>query len=415
MVDARSLRPRTTTDSIIPNENDPATHQPATVGPPSYIPGDPNGVTIEGTSSSPPLPPPRAMPWNGYPAEWDTPNWWGRLNELVDTAWACLDLNSSVLSTMPPYLVGAAPSLPAAWITNPDPLHYTGWPEFAKQLFWDYMLGEAFVLSTARYRDGWPARFHVVPPWMVRCDITGDGTRSYTIGSEDVTGELLHIRYQSTVGDAHGHGPLEAGRARLIAATVLTRYGTQLAASGAIPNAVLTHPDELTDRQAADLQEMWVNARMSRMGLPAVLSGGITFEALQLSPKDMALLELLQFNESRICVLLGVPPFLMSLPTLGDSMTYSNVTSIFDYHWRASLRPKAETVMRALSEWLLPRGTRVEVNRDAYVQPEPLIRAQTYAILNAIKDDLGTPVLSVTDIQSAERFGPQVAAVEGVL
>ena len=70
-------------------------------------------------------------------------------------------------------------------------------------------------------------------------------------------------------------------------------------------------------------------------------------------------------------MLLGVPPFLVGLPSGGDSMTYSNVTALFDYHWRAGLRPKAQTVMAALSGWLLPRGTGVELNRDAYVQPEP--------------------------------------------
>jgi hypothetical protein len=47
--------------------------------------------------------------------------------------------------------------------------------------------------------------------------------------------------------------------------------------------------------------------------------------------------ELSQWNESRIAVLLGVPPFLMGLPSGGDSMTYSNVQSLFDYHWRAGL------------------------------------------------------------------------------
>ena len=55
---------------------------------------------------------------------------------------------------MPPYLVGASPSLPADWLNNPDPDLYTSWEEFAKQLFWDYQLGEAFVLATARYANG---------------------------------------------------------------------------------------------------------------------------------------------------------------------------------------------------------------------------------------------------------------------
>ena len=75
----------------------------------------------------------------------------GGSQALTDTAWACLDLNASVLATMPPYLVGASSTLPADWLNNPDPDLYTSWEEFAKQLFWDYQLGEAFVLATARY------------------------------------------------------------------------------------------------------------------------------------------------------------------------------------------------------------------------------------------------------------------------
>jgi HK97 family phage portal protein len=220
----------------------------------------------------------------------------------------------------------------------------------------------------------------------------------------DVTDDMLHIRYKSTTSDAHGHGPLEAGRARLIAASVLSRYATNLATSGGVPNAVLKHPNTLNATQAFDLQQAWISARMSSMGLPAVLSGGLEFEVLQLSPKDMALVELAQLNESRIAVLLGVPPFLVGLPSGGDSMTYSNTTSLFDYHWRAGLRPKASTVMPALSAWLTPRGTRIEVNRDAYVQPGPLERAQVAEIFNRIRDDLGNPVLTVADIQAAERF-----------
>jgi hypothetical protein len=85
-------------------------------------------------------------------------------------------------------------------------------------------------------------------------------------------------------------------------------------------------------------------------------------------------------------------------------MTYSNVSSIFDYHWRAGLRPKAHTVMSGLSQWLTPRGTRIEVNRDAYVQAEPLARAQTWATLSAIVDKQGNPVVTVEEIRAAERI-----------
>jgi hypothetical protein len=79
-------------------------------------------------------------------------------------------------------------------------------------------------------------------------------------------------------------------------------------------------------------------------------------------------------------------------------MTYSNVSSLFDYHWRASLRPKAQTAMRGLSQRLLPRGTTVELNRDAYVQPGPLERAQTWEILARVG------AVTVEEIREFERY-----------
>jgi HK97 family phage portal protein len=402
----RAIRPP---DPQTPNQNPPESVPPATVGPEVARPGDPHGLVLDASPpAEPPWPPPRAMPWSGWPAEWATPNWQGHVRRLTDTAWFCVDLNASVLASMPPYLVDAPPTLDAGWIVNPDPDVYTSWDEFAKQLFWAFQLGEAFIVCTARYSTGWPARFHVLPSWAVEVDIIG-GIRRYTVGQEDITADTLHIRYTSTVDDARGHGPLEAGAGRLVAAELYGRYATGIAQSGGVPSSVLTHPEDLTAQQAADLQAQWIEARLSAIGAPAVLSGGVEWKPTQLNPKDMALVDLSQYNDARIAVLLGVPAFLAGLPSGGDSMTYANATSLFDYHWRAGLQPKAKAVMSALSGWALPRGTTAEVNRDAYVQAQPLQRAQTAQILNNIRDADGNPVLSVQEIRRAERIDASVS------
>jgi hypothetical protein len=54
--------------------------------------------------------------------------------------------------------------------------------------------------------------------------------------------------------------------------------------------------------------------------------------------------------------------------------------------------------MLALSGWLVPRGTGIEVNRDEYVKPGPLERAQTWAIY------LEHGVATIPMVQQAERF-----------
>lgn len=403
-VETRSLRPIDDTDD--PNGN-PAGVPPASVGKPDYTPGEPGALEIvdEGPGA------PRgallhASPWDGWPASWSTPTLPGRnLEELVDTAWNALDLNASVVASMPPYLVGASPNLPDEWLDNPDPDHYNAWPDFMHQLVWDFQVGEAFVVATARYSGpggpgtGWPARFHVVPPWSVNAELVR-GRRVYEIGGAVVPpGDMLHLRYKSTVDDARGHGPLEVGRARLVAASVLLRYLTSFVEGGAVPSSVLESEEELTAKQASDLHAQWINARMSRLGLPAVLDGGVKWKATSANALDVALAELAGYTEAKIAVALGVPPFLLGLPSGGDSMTYSNVSSVYDYHWRGGLRPKVQRIMLALSQWLVPRGTLIEVNRDEYVKPGPLERAQTHEIYHRIG------ALSSDEIRNAERFG----------
>lgn len=407
--DNRALNPQ----NILPNDTVPPASDPGTVGiADTVIPGDPDGVGFaDSVAAAPWTPPPRPMPWSGWPADWATPNWSGRFNDLVDTAWMCLDLNASILSTMPPYTVrnGETAEQPS-WMINPQPDLYTSWEEFAKQLFWDYQLGEVFVIVTARFADGFPARFHVIEPWLVNVEMNA-GRRTYSIGSRNVDGDILHIRYKSTTTDCHGHGPLEAGRARMIAAGVLAQYATKLASGGGVPYYALTHPDELTTDQIDRLRNQWWQSRLDHLGEPAYLTGGLGIEVLQVSPKDMALLEISQFNESRISVMLGVPPFLAGLPSGGDSMTYSNVSSIFDYHWRGGLRPKAQPVMSALSYFMLPRGTGCELNRDEYVRPALQDRATAYATLHGIEDETGRAI-SAAEIRRLERFdGAQAPAV----
>lgn len=364
-----------TGDGVTPNDNGAAAARP----------GDPDGVELVGEetfSRSLPFPVPSA--WDGWPAQWSTPTFGAAagVNSLIDTAWACLDLNSSVLSAMPVYRMQSGRIVdPLSWMTNPDPMIYTCWQEFAKELFWDYQMGEAFVLPMTTGADGYPLRFRVVPPWLMSVEMR-DGMRRYSLGSVDVTGEVLHVRYQSNTADARGHGPLEAAGARVVAAGLLQRYANRIAETGGIPLYWMEVDRRLNESEANDLLDRWVESRIRRAGEPALVSGGATLhQGNSMSARDMTLLELAQFNEARIAVVLGVPPFLAGLPSGGDSMTYSNVSSLFDFHDRSSLRPKAAAVMSALSGWALPRGQVVELNRDEYTRPALKERAEAYKVL----------------------------------
>jgi len=339
--------------------------------------------------------------WSGWPSGWQTPAWNGGSSwqSRLDVVFACLDLNSSILATMPPYVVkGTQPQPPPSWLTNPEPLVYSGWVEFIRSVWWGFQgAGEVFIYATRRNAEGYPIRFISLNPAFVQVEVRG-GVRTYGLGGEDITEDVLHLRYLTTSPDqAHGMGPLEAAGARMLAVEALNRYTYEMADRGGIPWAVIKFPRRLNNLQMRKMQSDWIEARRAAMGVPAILADGAELSPIT-SPKDMALSEMSQFSEARLAVLLRVPPFLVGLPSGGDSMTYSNVSSIFDYHWRSGLRPLASMGLDALSNWLLPRGSAVEVNRDEYVRPGFLERAQGYQIMAQIG------ALSVPEIRAMERY-----------
>lgn len=384
-------------DSPVPTTaNPPGDYNPVGVGPNSSEGFGNTHVADLGAPFGP-------TAWSGWPDAWATPEWnagfvgaWGR---RVDVVFACLDLNASIVSTMPPYIVrGIEPQEDRPYLVNPEPEVYVSWDDFMKSVVWCYQsVGEVFIYATARYADGYPSRFMMLNPSLVAVDQIG-GRLEYRVAGVPVDpDDVLHVKYLSWPGDLHGHGPLEAAGARLLQVSALTKYATNLTESGGLPPAVLKYPRRASRGQMRQMQRDWVEARMSSMGLPAVLADGTDLEVLNPQLRDSALSDLSKFSEARIATLLGVPPFLLGLPS-ADAGTYVNSTNVFDFHWRASLRPKAHALTAALSGWLLPRGWALELNRDEYTRPGMFERAQAYSML------VGAGILSAQEVRTFERY-----------
>jgi HK97 family phage portal protein len=391
----------------LPNPNPPI----GSVGPQSPA-GEVMGFTPPYGAATAPLVPPGAQAWAGWPNGWTVP--WSSmqgglamLGGLISIIWLCIDMNTSILATMPPYVARDDEILdtPPSWLVNPQPEVYTGWGEFLRQLFASWWLGEAFVWATSRYADGWPRTFVVLNPNWVSVELDG-GERRFRLGGQDITADVLHLRYASWPGEAHGYGPLSAAYGPMTTAQAVEQYVASMAARGGVPWAVLQHPQTLTAKQTDELRARYVQARYEARtrgedAAPLILSGGLTLQPLQISVKDLALIDLMRLSEQRLALMFSVPPSLVGLPSGEDSLTYNNAEEFRLQHWQAFLRPKAQLVMEALSNWLLPRGTVVELDRDEYVRPPLLERAQTYEIM------IRSGVMSEAEARKRERLaGP---------
>jgi HK97 family phage portal protein len=410
----------------IPNENGAGPNMPPqSVGPTSSTPRPGNFVMS-------------AEQWSGWPTDhgWATPPmetmgdigagggaWsgfgYGRQNgggylRRVSTVMACVDLNTRQLASFPAYAVkDRVPGPLPSWYATPEPSLYSDWTAFMKAVSNSYQLaGEVLLYALARYRsNGYPSRFVALDP--TQCYVDDDG--EWFIGADSggvhlPRADVCHIPYQRLPGvkNRRGIGPLQWAWSNLVHAAELDDYASKIAKYGVW--AVLKHPEDLSASQAADLQNQWMSARYQRPGAPAVLSGGITFEQLTMTPKDMALLDLMWFDLEMIAAAMGVPAVLVNLPQ-NNGLTYQSTLMLADWHWRATLRPAAGAIASGLSQWLLPAGTGIEFNPDRYVQPGLEERARAYATLHGIEDETGR-ALSIDEIRTFERWAPLTASTE---
>jgi len=390
--DPQSLPPRS---DVAPNANDPV----GTVGPAPTADNAGGAQHVMYPASDPPL---EASAWAGWPVEWATPTTTsGRWGGNADIVWTCIDLNARIVADMPVFMTRQLQRLtPLPWVANPQPEVYSHWGEFIRQVWWSYQaIGEAFIVCTSRYQDDYPypRTFMMMDPAYVSVDLV-DGVRRYMIGGEDATEDILHIRYMSWPSDCRGHGPLEAAGERQLAAQTFMRFGTELAQNGGVPWAVLKSKYRLGSAQAQQLKAQWIASARNRFGAPAIIDSDMDLQVLQVPPKDMALADLQKFTEARIATLLGVPPYLVSLPSGADAMTYSNVVSLFDYHWRATLRPGSRFITRALSGWVLAGGTDLELDPSSYIQPGPSERVGYYQTM------VGMGAMTIPEVRIAERL-----------
>lgn len=352
-------------------------------------------------------PPPEAQAWAGWPVGWDTPISGQALPWQVgatDIVWAAIMLNAQAIANMPPVVTNQKPRATRdpqpPWVVNPSPTVYSGWQEFMRQVAVAYYsCGEAIIAATGYAADGYPTSFMMLEPWLVNVEMI-DGVRRYEINGIDATADIVHIRYASWPGDARGHGPLEVAGERILAVRALMRYGSDIARQGGIPWGVLKSKYALTKAQSDELKNQWITAAAVRNGAPAILGADLDLTLAQTTPKDMTLVDLQKFAESRIAVLLGVPPYLLSLPSGSDSLTYQNASMIFDYWYRSSLKNTKDYVTEAISNKFLPARVVLELNEASFIQPPPLERAQYYEI--GLRDGW----LTIGEVRAAERLSP---------
>jgi HK97 family phage portal protein len=191
--------------------------------------------------------------------------------------------------------------------------------------------------------------------------------------------------------------PLAAAAENLEAAASYERIAFKLARNSGIPSqGILSTDQDIPEASAKRYKEKW-QARGD--GEVAVLGAGLKYQALTLNPRDLALLELREFDGRAIAATFGVPPFMVNLAAAGD-LTYSTTQGMMDYFWRQTLRPMAVNIGRALGTMLPGRAT-VLFDADEYT------RGTAAETIQTLVEASGGPIIDTDEARALLNMTPR--------
>jgi HK97 family phage portal protein len=189
---------------------------------------------------------------------------------------------------------------------------------------------------------GWPAAY-----------VYKAGEAKTRVPARDGMGRpcLVHVRAMHPLDDHYGLGCLGAAAGAVAIHNAATRWNKALLDNAARPSGALVVgggeemlADEQYQRLKAELEAEFAGA--ANAGRPMLLEGGMTWQAMSLTPADMDFVGLKAAAAREIALAFGVPPMLLGLP--GDA-TYANYREANRALWRLTVLPLADRILGALA------------------------------------------------------------------
>ncbi|WCL55083.1 phage portal protein [Gimibacter soli] len=178
---------------------------------------------------------------------------------------------------------------------------------------------------------------------------------------------MLHWKSFNPLSDWYGMAPLEAAAMAIDAHNEGSRWNLALIQNGGTPSGVLYQEDggvPLTEAQFAHLKTQVEERHMGPVnaGRPLLLEGGLKWQHMGLSPKDMDWQAAKNMSAREIALAFGVPPQMLGIP---DAQTYSNYAEARQSVWEDTIIPLASELVGELNAWLAPEyGPNVRLIMD---------------------------------------------------
>lgn len=266
--------------------------------------------------------------------------------------------------------------------------------------------GNAFGYVTQFDKAGFPTGILPIHPDMISVQIPADPMKwadpeYYINGKRTPSNKIIHIKRYPVAGKALGMSPVQKAAAAVGLGLAAERYGLRYFRDSANPSGILSTEQELTPDQQKRAMKSWILSHQGRR-LPAVMSGGLQWQPITLTPNESQFLETRSFQRSEIAMWFRVPPFMIGDTEKSSSWGTGIEEMTLGFH-KYTLGPWLTCIEQMISA-LLPRGQFAKFNVDELLRTDAKRRWETYRIGR----DAGVySVNDILDMEDREPIGPE--------
>src|SRR6185312_1353360 len=304
----------------------------------------------------------------------------------LTTVATCISLITDGIATLPLLALKRTTDRSKKLLTTTPPLIDNPWPEGTRTDFYTQVMvslllrGNFFGQIVARDAKGYASVIMPIHPDRVGARRDADGNRVYRVLGRPVpTADMFHIPGMLMPGQFVGLNPVEYQRQSWGLTAAAEKYGSQWFANSANPSGVVQYPGDLSEEETLEMARAWRQAHggLGNAQLPAILTGGATWQAIQVSPEDAQFLSTRTFQQQQIISWFRIPPHKIGVqdrspgPTLTEELEIQYVTD--------GLLPWALRIEDYLNRQL-PPSQQAKFDFSARLRGNTLTRAQSAQI-----------------------------------
>ncbi|MCH9838710.1 phage portal protein [bacterium] len=294
-----------------------------------------------------------------------------------DAVWSCVRLLADSVSMMP---LGAYTIRQGVRVPAPTPELIKSPAVGVTTAEWVYMLMVSMLLRGNAFAqeilwDGMGKPKQVVPlnpDQVLPVERKGEPIKWRVGGVELGSDEMTHMRAYPMPGSVLGLSPIRYAASRVLTSMeAAAAFGTNFLSGGGHPSSIISIDKPMTPEQAKKAKESFISAVQNRE--PAMLSGGVKWESVQISPEESQFLETQKMGVAQIARIFGVPVEMIG-GTSGNSMNYANVTQRSLDFLVYSVQPWLTRLETAISA-MLPGDLHVRFDTSVLVRMDELTKA----------------------------------------